>query len=170
MEIECVSQHIHLSILLAKTGEDSVEQAAQTVASADPSVQKRANLQTTILIVVAIGVIIGLVFTMVMRGTPVSCPDELIGAWETSARGYEEGMLVITKNAVVFSAGTEHLDGQAIRRLEATSDGLRTLYTVVYGDSRSEEQILSFSYHAHDQTITFKNQPHLIWRRKTVES
>jgi hypothetical protein len=122
------------------------------------------------LIVVAIGVIAGLVFTMVTRGTPVSCPDELIGAWKTAARGYEEGMLVITKTAVVFSAGPDNVDGQAVRRLEATPDGPRTLYTIVYGNSRSEEQILSLYYHTGKQTITFKNQTHLVWTRKTVES
>ena len=147
-----------------------MKHAAQTVASPEPSAQKRANIQAMILIVVSIGVIAGLVFTMVTRGTPVSCPDELIGSWETTARGYEDVMLVITKAAVVFTAGAEYLDGQPVLRLEATPDGPRTLYNIVYGNSRSEEQILSIYYHTREQTITFKNQLHLVWTRKTVES
>jgi hypothetical protein len=147
-----------------------VSQSAQASASPDPSAAKRTNIQTAILIVVAIGVIAGLLITMVTRDTPISCPDELIGAWKTAARGYEDGMLVITKTAVVFSAGGEHVDGQAVRRLETFPEGPRTLYTIVYGNSRSEEQILSFYYHTREQTITFKNQSHLVWTRKTVES
>lgn len=146
-----------------------MREPAQATASPDPS-KKRDNVLSAILIVVCLGVIAGLVFTMVTRDTAISCPDELIGAWRTAAHGYENGMLVITRNAVVFSAGTDLVDGQAVRRLEAIQDGPQTLYTIVYGASRSNEQILSFYYHAREQTITFKNQTHLVWTRKTVES
>ena len=62
--------------------------------SPDPS-KKRDKMQSAILVVVAVGVIAGLVFTIVTRDTPVSCPDELIGAWRTAARGYEDGMLMM---------------------------------------------------------------------------
>lgn len=136
-------------------------------ASADSS-KKRGNI--LFVIVLALGMIAGLVFAIETRGTPVSCPDELIGAWRTAARGYEEGMLMITKKAVVFSVGADTVDAQAVRRLEATPDGNRTLYTIVYGNSRRDEQILSFYYHTRKQTITFKNQSHLVWTRNTVES
>ena len=146
-----------------------MEQTADDLANSDLPSQKRTNLRTTILILAAIGMIAGLLFAM-MRDTPVSCPDELIGAWKTAAAGYENGMLVITSNAVVFTAGGEHLEAQAIRRVETTPDGPHTLYTLVYGTSRSEEQTLSFYYHARDRTITFKNQSHLVWTRTSVES
>jgi hypothetical protein len=112
----------------------------------------------------------GLVFAMATREAPISCPDELIGSWRTAAPGYEDGTLMITKKAVVFSVGADTIDAQAVRRLEAIPDGNRTLYTIVYGNSRSDEQILSFYYHTRKQTITFKNQSHLVWTRNTVES
>ncbi len=150
------------------THEDPVKEPAKATVSPDPS-KKRGNIQSAILIVVIVGVIAGLVFTMATLGTSVSCPDELIGAWKTDARGYEDGMLLITKHSVVFSAGADTISSQAVRQLEAIPDGSQTLYTIVYGDSRSDEQLLSFYYHAREQTITFKNQTHLVWTRNTVE-
>jgi hypothetical protein len=147
--------------------EAPMRQATTATAS---SANEQSNKRTTILLAVAILMAACLIYTMAMRDQPVSCPDELIGAWITSTRGYEEGMLVFTKTGIAFSVGAEHLDAQAVRRLEAIPDGTRTLYTVVYGDSRRDEQTLSFYYHTKEQTITFKNQSHLIWTRKAMES
>lgn len=164
MTSECIFQHIHhLQIAVP------MKNPAQATASSNSS-QKRSYIRSAIPIAVVLVMIAGLIFTMATRSAPISCPDELIGAWSTTARGYEDGMLVITKKAVVFSTGADTVDAQAVRRLEAIPEGPRTLYTIVYGDSRSDEQILSFYYHAREQTITFKNQSHLVWTRKTVES
>jgi len=114
-------------------------------ATASPT-EQQSNKSTTILLAIAGVMLVGLIYSVVVRDPDVSCPNELIGAWVTSAKGYEEGMLVITKTGVAFSVGKDHLDAQAVRRLEATPDGPRTLYTVVYGDSRRDEQTLSFYY------------------------
>lgn len=138
-------------------------------ATASPT-QQPSNKSTTVLLVIGGLLLIGLVYSVVVRDQPVSCPNELVGAWITAANGYENGMLVFTKTGVSFSVGFEHLDAQAMRRIDVSAEGPRTLYTIVYGDSRSDEQTLSFYYHTKDQTITFKNQAHLIWTRKTVES
>jgi hypothetical protein len=146
-----------------------MEHTADNIADSNLPSQKRTTFRTTILFLVAIGTIAGLLFAM-MRDTPVSCPDELIGAWKTAAAGYENGMLVITSNAVVFTAGGEHLEAQALRRVETTQDGPHTFYTLVFGPTRSEEQTLSFYYHTRDRTITFKNQSNLVWTRASVES
>jgi hypothetical protein len=140
-----------------------------TTATASP-IDRRSNRHTTILLAVAGAMLAGLIYTVVVRDQAVSCPNELIGAWITSAKGYEEGMLVFSKTGVAFSVGIEHTDAQAVRRIEVTPEGPRTLYTVVYGDSRSDEQTLSFYYHTKDQTITFKNQSHLVWTRKAMSS
>lgn len=140
-----------------------------TVTTVSPA-DKRSDRRTGALLAVTCVLLVGLIYSVVVRDPDVSCPNELIGAWVTSAKGYEEGMLVITKTGVAFSVGADHLDAQAVRRLEATPDGPRTLYTFVYGDSRRDEQTLSFYYYTKDQTITFKNQAHLVWTRKAVES
>ena len=129
-----------------------------------------SDRRTKVLLAVACVMLAGLIYAVVVRDEAVSCPNELIGAWETSAKGYEDGMLVFTKTGVAFSVGTEHLDAQAVRRLEVVPDGPRTLYTVIYGDSRRDEQTLSFYYHTKEQTITFKNQSHLVWTRKAMQS
>jgi hypothetical protein len=138
----------------------------QATASADSST-KRGNILSVIVIVLALGIIGGVIFTL---GNSLSCPDELIGSWTTTALGYEGKVLLITKKGVAFNAGDGAGEGQAVRQLEAIPDGLRTLYTIVYGTSRSDEQVLSFHYHSREQTITFKTQSHLVWTRKTVES
>ncbi len=129
-----------------------------------------AKASTTILLVTAGLMLIGLIYSVVVHNEPVACPNELVGAWITSAKGYENGMLVFTKTGVSFSVGFEHLDAQAMRHIDVNTEGPRTLYTIIYGDSRSEEQTLSFYYHIKEQTITFKNQAHLVWTRKAVES
>lgn len=142
----------------------------QAATAAAVSAEQRSTRSTKILLTVAGLMLVGLIYSVVARDPDVSCPNELVGAWVTSAKGYEEGMLVFSKTGVAFSVGIEHLDAQAVRRLDATPDGPRTLYTVVYGDSRKDEQTLSFYYHTKDQTITFKNQAHLVWTRKAVQS
>lgn len=123
-----------------------------------------------VLLAIAELIVVGLIYSVVVHNEPVACPDELVGAWITSANGYENGMLVFTKTGVSFSVGFDHLDAQAIRRIDVNTEGPRTLYTIIHGDSRSDEQTLSFYYHTKEQTITFKNQAHLVWRRKAVES
>jgi len=133
-------------------------------------VDTQSDRRTRVLLAVACVMLVGLIYAVVVRDEAVSCPNELIGAWETSAKGYEEGMIVFTKTGVAFSVGAEHLDAQAVRRLEVVPNGLRTLYTVIYGDSRRDEQTLSFYYHTKEQTITFKNQSHLVWTRKAMQS
>lgn len=142
----------------------------QAATAATVSAEQRSTRSTKILLTVAGLMLVGLIYSVVARDPDVSCPNELVGAWVTSAKGYEDGMLVFSKTGVAFSVGIEHLDAQAVRRLDATPDGPRTLYTVVYGDSRRDEQTLSFYYHTKDQTITFKNQAHLVWTRKAVQS
>lgn len=138
-------------------------------ATASP-VESRSDRRTRVLLAVACVMLAGLIYAVVVRDEAVSCPNELIGAWETSAKGYEDSMLVFTKTGAAFSAGTEHVDAQALRRFEVFPEGPRTLYTVIYGDSRRDEQTLSFYYHTKEQTITFKNQSHLVWTRKAMQS
>jgi hypothetical protein len=140
-----------------------------TTATASP-VDTGSNRRTRILLAVACIMLVGLIYVVVVRDQAVSCPNDLIGAWETSANGYEDGMLVFTKTGVAFSVGIEHVDAQAVRRLEVVPNGPRTLHTMIYGDSRRDEQTLSFYYHTKEQTITFKNQSHLVWTRKAMQS
>ena len=142
----------------------------ETTTATASLVETGSDRRTKILLAVACVMLVGLIYAVVARDEAVSCPNELIGAWETSAKGYEDGMIVFTKTGVAFSVGAEHLDAQAVRRLEVFPDGPRTLYTVIYGDSRRDEQTLSFYYHTKEQTITFKNQSHLVWTRKAMQS
>lgn len=144
-----------------------MEQSATTTA---PPTEQPSNKSTTVLLTIAVLLLIGLIYSVVPHDPDISCPNELVGAWITSVKGYEDGMLVFTKTAVAFSVGAEHLDMQSMRRIDMSADGPRTLYTIVYGDSRKDEQTLSFYYHTKNQTITFKNQTHLVWIRKAVES
>lgn len=139
-------------------------------ATSGGSSEPRTTMRSSMLILAAFGLIVGLIVTIATSDPAASCPDELIGTWNTAARGYEDSMLVMTKHAVIFTAGGDHLDAQAVRRLDAIPDGRRVLYTLVYGNSRSEEQTLVFFYDARERTITFKNQSHLIWTRAMVES
>lgn len=143
-----------------------MNEPTQATASVESS-RKRANILSIIVILLAFGIIGGVISAI--RNTP-SCPDELIGSWTTTAQGYEGKLLLITQKGVVFSAGEGEGEGLAVRRVEAMSDGPDTFYTIAYGTSQGDEQVLSFHYHPRNQTITFKNQLHLVWTRKSVES
>jgi hypothetical protein len=138
----------------------------QVAAPADSS-KKRGNILAVIVIILALGVIGGVVSNI---GNAPACPDELIGSWTTNAPGYEGKVLLISKKGLAFNAGEGAVEGQAVLQLETIPDGDRTLYSIVYGTSRNDEQVLSFYYHPRKHTITFKNQPHLVWTRNTVES
>ena len=135
--------------------------------TSSPSTTIRANGLAAIGAVLAIGIIGGVISNI---GNAPSCPDELIGSWTTTAPGYEDKVLLITKNGLAFNAGDGAVEGQAIRQVEAIPDGLGTLYTIVYGASRSDTQALSFRYHSREHTITFKTQSHLVWTRNRMES
>ncbi len=98
-------------------------------ATASPT-QQPSNGSTTVLLVIGGLLLIGLVYSAVVRDTPVSCPNELVGAWITAANGYENGMLVFTKAGVSFS----RLLGCASCGASMT-EGPRTLYTIVYAEA-----------------------------------
>ena len=68
-----------------------------TTAAALP-VDTRSDRRTRVLLAVACVMLAGLIYAVVARDEAVSCPNELIGAWETSAKGYEDGMLVFDRN------------------------------------------------------------------------
>jgi len=148
------------------TDEVLMNVAAQAMAPDDLS-KKRGNILAMIVILLALGMIGGVISAL--NNTP-SCPDELIGSWTTTAQGYEDTLLLISQKGIVFSAGEGAVEGLAVRRVETKPDGLDTFYTITYGTSRSDEQVLSFHYHSRTHTITFTNQSHLIWTRKTVKS
>lgn len=143
-----------------------MKEPAQATTAAKSSA-KRGNILSIVVILLAFG-IIGSVISAI-NNTP-SCPDELIGSWTTSAQGYEDKVLLITREGIVFSAGEDKVEGLAVRGIQALPDESGIFYTITYGTSRSDEQVLSFHYHPRTQTITFTNQSHLVWARKTVES
>ena len=70
-------------------------------------VDTQSDRRTRVLLAVACVMLVGLIYAVVVRDEAVSCPNELIGAWETSAKGYEEGMIVFTKTGVAFSAAKD---------------------------------------------------------------
>lgn len=135
--------------------------------TAAKSSTKRGNILAIITILLAFGIIGGVISAI--NNTP-SCPDELIGSWTTTAQGYEDKVLLITRKGIVFSRGEDAVEGLAVRGIQAMPDESGTFYTITYGTSRSDEQVLSFYYHPRAHTITFKNQSHLVWTRKTMES
>jgi hypothetical protein len=94
-----------------------------------------------------------------------TAPEELIGHWTTSAPGYEDRYLAITITTIVFGCGAGTAEAQSVRRIEAIQEGSRTLYTVVYGP-RKDEQSLLFYYDPVQGVITFRNQSHLLWKKR----
>ena len=57
-----------------------------TTATVSP-VDTGSDRRTRVLLAVACVMLAGLIYAVVVRDEAVSCPSELIGAWETSAKG-----------------------------------------------------------------------------------
>ena len=59
-------------------------------------------------------------------------PENLIGKWTTSASGYEDRFIEITKETVVYGLGGDKEDVYFISNLETNPEGNKLLYTISF--------------------------------------
>lgn len=97
------------------------------------------------------------------RGTP---PDHLVGIWRTAVSQYSDSTMELMKDSIVFKGG----DGSSVRgritQFEQIQEGSTIFYRLSYRDAGKNEYHLNFAYDpANGGTVTFKNQPALVWKR-----
>jgi hypothetical protein len=93
-------------------------------------------------------------------------PEYLIGKWITSAPGYEDRFIEITKETLTYGLGGDKEDVYFISGIEKSLKGINVLYTISYKNTDGLKFTRSFYYHPENgETIQFKHQEHITWRK-----
>jgi hypothetical protein len=93
-------------------------------------------------------------------------PINLMGKWTTSAPGYQDRFIELTKETLVYGLGGDKEDVYIISSLEKNLEGKNTVYTIDFKNSEVKFT-RSFYYHPeHGGTIQFKHQEQITWHKK----
>jgi len=93
-------------------------------------------------------------------------PVNLTGKWTTSAPGYQDRFIELTKETLVYGLGGDKKDVYLISSIKKGLEGNNILYTINYKNKDGLEFTRSFYYHPENGwTIQFKNQEHIEWRK-----
>lgn len=93
-------------------------------------------------------------------------PENLIGKWTTSAPGYEDRFLEITKETLTYGLGGDKEDIYFISNLETNPEGNKLPYTINFKNKDGLEFTRSFYYDPENGgAIQFKHQEHIKWRK-----
>ncbi len=94
-------------------------------------------------------------------------PVNLTGKWTTSAPGYQDRFIELTKETLVYGLGGGKIDVYLISSMERSLEGNNFLYTINYKNTNGLEFTRSFYYHPENGgTIQFKHQEHIEWRNR----
>jgi len=111
-------------------------------------------------------VIVAATITMFHSKKNRDIPINLIGKWTTSAPGYQDRFLEITKETLTYGLGGDKEDAYLISSIEENPEGNNTVYTISYKNRDGLEFTRSFYYHPESGgAIQFKHQEHIEWRK-----
>ena len=100
---------------------------------------------------------------------PEATPSYLLGVWETAAEGYRDQHMFIDARRIGFGTSAVTADGYVITQIDESREGTKTLFVVSYqGADQAKFQLAFFYDPAEGGRITFKNQDHLTWTKKTA--
>ena len=92
-------------------------------------------------------------------------PVKLLGKWTTSAPGYQDRFIELTKETLIYGIGGDREDVYTITGLEKNLEGNRIIYTIKYKNSEVKFT-RTFYYHPEKGgTIQFMHQEHITWRK-----
>ena len=115
-------------------------------------------------------VIVAATITMFHSKKNRDIPLDLIGKWTTSAPGYEDRFIEITKETIVYGLGGDKKDVYFISNLETNPERNKLLYTISFKNKDGLEFTRSFYYDPENGgTIQFKHQEHIEWRKEKGE-
>jgi hypothetical protein len=93
-------------------------------------------------------------------------PVKLIGKWTTSAPGYRDRFIELTKGTLVYGLGDDKEDVYLISSLDKNLEGKNIIYTINFKDSEVKFT-RSFYYRPENGgTIQFKHQEQIKWHKK----
>ena len=111
-------------------------------------------------------VIVAVTITMFLSKKNRDIPLNLVGKWTTSAPGYQDRFLEITKETLTYGLGGDKEDVYFISSIKESPEGNNMLYTISYKNKDGLEYTRSFYYHPENGgAIQFKHQEHTEWRK-----
>jgi hypothetical protein len=117
-------------------------------------------------IVIPVLIVVAAILTLSCSKKHRGIPEDLIGKWITSAPGYEDRFIEITKETVVYGLGGDKKDVYFISNLETNPEGNKLLYTINFKNKDGLAFTRSFYYDPENGgTIQFKHQKHIEWRK-----
>jgi len=100
-------------------------------------------------------------------------PVNLTGKWTTSASGYQDRFIELTKETLVYGLGGDKKDVYLISSIKKGLEGNNILYTINFKNTDGLKFSRSFYYHPeHGGIIQFRHQEHIEWHKEkdvTVE-
>ncbi len=95
-------------------------------------------------------------------------PIELRGTWITEQASYEDKFLVLSAASVTIGTGETTAHEFPLRKFSTSREKEGLLYAVTYVNTTEDVEDTLFFYYAPSAggTITFKNQPRLVWKKK----
>lgn len=111
-------------------------------------------------------VIVAVAITLFLSKKKGDIPLNLTGKWTTSASGYQDRFLEITKETLTYGLGGDKEDVYFISGIEKSLEGINVLYTISYKNTDGLKFTRSFYYHPENgEAIQFKHQEHIEWRK-----
>lgn len=118
-------------------------------------------------------VIIAVAITMFYPKKNRDIPVNLTGKWTTSAPGYQDRFIELTKETLVYGLGGDKKDVYFISSIKKGLEGNNILYTINYKNKDGVKFKRSFYYAPENgEAIQFKHQEHIEWTKEkddTVE-
>jgi hypothetical protein len=96
---------------------------------------------------------------------PLIVPRELIGTWKTTDPRYADRYLEIDGHTIDFYTGKGTGTTGFIQKIDAVSQGSRTLYTIFYVQDGQDEQCSFYVALERQDTIYLQNQPGIAWTK-----
>jgi hypothetical protein len=103
-------------------------------------------------------------------GKSPTVPDNLIGVWGTSDPMYADRTFEITRNEVIFQIEGSNFNTYPIKKIEVKNDPQKGGNLYIIHCKILEGKVYKFSFYF-NQTgkgeITYKNQPEMVWTKKS---
>jgi hypothetical protein len=126
--------------------------------------EKKMDRRTRLLAIVALATSLALLFTYV-KLRRVTVPPELVGTWRTADLKYANHPFEIGLVSINFGTGLGSVSTGFIEDIQSTIEDGRTLYTISYSVDGAQEQVSLYYVGGDDQTIRFKNQEQIVWKK-----
>ncbi len=100
------------------------------------------------------------------QGGEQTLPDEVVGLWKSSAKGYEDNALELRKDAILFGVGGPEVNADGIYKVEQARepDG-RTFLKLYFTDQDGNDYDTSLYFDPKGGgSIRFKNHPEVEWK------